>query len=49
VRLLATNVRLFVAVRKQTSKGCGWPRADLRPDYGKQQAAPQSVGWMMPP
>jgi hypothetical protein len=28
---------------------CGWRRADLRPDYSKQQAAPQSVGWMMPP
>ena len=24
-------------------------RADLRPDYSKQQAAKQSVGWMMPP
>jgi hypothetical protein len=22
---------------------------DLRPDYSKQQAAKQSVGWMMPP
>jgi hypothetical protein len=28
---------------------CGWRRADLRPDYSKRQAAPQSVGWMMPP
>jgi hypothetical protein len=28
---------------------CGWRRADLRPDYSKQQAAGQSVGWMMPP
>jgi len=28
---------------------CGWRRADLRPDYSKQQAAKQSVGWMMPP
>jgi hypothetical protein len=28
---------------------CGWQRADLRPDYSKQQAAWQSVGWMMPP
>jgi hypothetical protein len=28
---------------------CGWRRADLRPDYSKQQAARQSVGWMMPP
>src|SRR5262245_26202824 len=27
---------------------CGWRRADLRPDYSKQQAAKQSVGWMMP-
>jgi hypothetical protein len=28
---------------------CGWRRADLRPDYSKQQAAMQSVGRMMPP
>ena len=28
---------------------CGWQWADLRPDYNKQQAAWQSVGWMMPP
>ena len=28
---------------------CGWRRADLRPDYSKQQAARQSLGWMMPP
>jgi hypothetical protein len=28
---------------------CGWRRANLRPDYSKQQAARQSVGWMMPP
>jgi len=28
---------------------CGWWRADLRADYSKQQAARQSVGWMMPP
>jgi hypothetical protein len=28
---------------------CKWQRADLRPDYRKQQAAPQGVGWMMPP
>ena len=28
---------------------CGWRRADLRPDYSKQQAAKQSVGWMVPP
>jgi hypothetical protein len=28
---------------------CGWRRADLRPDYSKQQAASKSVGWMMPP
>jgi hypothetical protein len=28
---------------------CGWRRVDLRPDYSKQQAAKQSVGWMMPP
>jgi len=28
---------------------CGWQRADLRPDYSKQQAARQSVGWMVPP
>jgi hypothetical protein len=27
---------------------CGWRRADLRPDYSKQQAARQSVGWTMP-
>jgi hypothetical protein len=28
---------------------CGWRRADLRPDYSTQQAARQSVGWLMPP
>jgi hypothetical protein len=28
---------------------CGRQRADVRPDYSKQQAAKQSVGWMMPP
>src|SRR5262245_47578532 len=28
---------------------CGWRRADLRPDYSKQQAARHIVGWMMPP
>jgi hypothetical protein len=28
---------------------CGWRRADLRRDYSKQEAARQSVGWMMPP
>jgi hypothetical protein len=28
---------------------CGWRRADLRPDYSKQQAVKQSVGWMMAP
>jgi len=28
---------------------CGWRRADLRPDYRKQQTARKSVGWMMPP
>ena len=29
---------------------CGWRRADLRPDYSKQQASRQGgVGWMMPP
>jgi hypothetical protein len=27
---------------------CGWLRADLRPDYSKQEAARRSVGWMMP-
>jgi len=28
---------------------CGWGRVDLRPDYSKQQAAPQNVGWKMSP
>jgi hypothetical protein len=27
---------------------CGWGRADLRPDYSKQQVARASVGWMRP-
>jgi hypothetical protein len=27
---------------------CGRRRADLRPDYSRQQAARQSAGWMMP-
>ena len=25
---------------------CGWRRADLRPDYSKQEAPRQSVGWI---
>jgi hypothetical protein len=28
---------------------CGWRRADLRPDYSKQQASLYGGGWMMPP
>jgi hypothetical protein len=29
---------------------CGWRRADLRPDYSRQQARPiGGGGWMMPP
>jgi hypothetical protein len=28
---------------------CGCRQADLRPDYSKQQAARQSVGWIIPP
>jgi len=28
---------------------CGWRRADLRPDYSKQEAPRQSIGWIMPP
>jgi hypothetical protein len=28
---------------------CGWRRADLRPDYSKQQIALYGGGWMMPP
>ena len=28
---------------------CGWRRADLRPDYSKQQTARYGGGWMMPP
>lgn len=28
---------------------CGWRRADLRPDYSRQQAALYGGGWMMPP
>jgi hypothetical protein len=35
--------------RRRRCTVCGWRRADLRPDYSKQQAATQSVGWMMPP
>jgi hypothetical protein len=35
--------------RRCRSTVCGWRRADLRPDYSKPQAAPQSVGWMMSP
>jgi hypothetical protein len=35
--------------RRCRCTACGWRRADLRPDYSKHQAAPQSVGWMMPP
>jgi hypothetical protein len=35
--------------RRCRCTACGWRRADLRPDYSKQQAARQSVGWMMPP
>jgi len=28
---------------------CGWRRADLRPDYSRQQAALYGGRWMMPP
>jgi len=35
--------------RRCRCTACGWRRADVRPDYSKQQAARQSVGWMMPP
>jgi len=35
--------------RRCRCTACGWRRADLRPDYGAQQAARQSAGWMMPP
>jgi hypothetical protein len=34
--------------RRCRSTACGWRRADLRPDYSRQQAARQSVGWMPP-
>jgi hypothetical protein len=34
--------------RRCRCAACGWQRADLRPDYSKQQAAPQSAGWMPP-
>lgn len=32
-----------------TSSDDGWRRADVRPDYSKQQVASQGVGWIMPP
>jgi hypothetical protein len=35
--------------RRCRCTACGWRRADLRPDYSVQQAARQSVGWVMPP
>jgi hypothetical protein len=28
---------------------CGWRRADLRPDYSRQQAGTYGGGWIMPP
>jgi hypothetical protein len=28
---------------------CGWRRADLRPDYSRQQAGTCGGGWIMPP
>jgi len=35
--------------RRCRCAACGWRRADLRPDYSKQQAAKQSIGWIMSP
>jgi hypothetical protein len=28
---------------------CGWRRADLQPDYSRQQTTLYGGGWMMPP
>jgi len=45
-------IRRFAFDNIERRCGCtvyGWRRADLRPDYNKQQVARQSVGWMMPP
>ena len=28
---------------------CGWRRADLRPDYSKQQLSLYGGGWIVPP
>ena len=35
--------------RCRCTAGCGWRRADLRPDYSVQPTARQNAGWMMPP
>jgi hypothetical protein len=40
-------LRLFSILGSRDEILDGW--FDHRPDYGKQQAARQSVGWMMPP
>lgn len=32
--------------RRCRCTACGWRRADVRPDYSKQQAKRQSAGWM---
>jgi hypothetical protein len=35
--------------RRCRCTACGWRRADLRPDYSRQQTALYGGGWMMPP
>jgi len=35
--------------RRCRCTACGWRKADLRPDYSVQQAARNSIGWIMPP
>jgi hypothetical protein len=35
--------------RRCRCTACGWRRADLRPDYSKQQVGLYGGGWMMPP
>jgi hypothetical protein len=36
---------LSTIARRCRCTACGWRRAEVRPDYGKVQAGPTSVGW----
>src|SRR5262245_9794001 len=49
IGLLVLILALLIHPSAAAAAFCGWRRADLRPDCSKQQAAKQSVGWMMPP